>query len=74
MEKSDSIKKVLKEIKKDHYSLIVSLWLTQRKLERVREELKEKYVLTESSRMRAWRRDVTRGRQKGGLRKEKKRR
>lgn len=48
MEKLFSVKRQLGKMKESRYSLMVGLQPTQKRLERVNSELKEKHVLTES--------------------------
>lgn len=60
MEKLNSVAEKLREMKEKHQSFIVSLQLTQKKLERVRGELEENGVLNGSPRKAA------RARSRGG--------
>lgn len=49
LEKLNLVQEKLESKKKDHYSLTISLQLPQKKLDRVRGELKEKKGVIESS-------------------------
>lgn len=60
MEKLNLEKRELKNIREDHYKLMISLQLTQKKLGRVRGEAKKKELLTESFSM------ASKGMERGG--------
>lgn len=64
--KLNLVGKYLKTMKKGHYSLILSLQLTQKGMERVRKEVKEKGALTKILREAAEGRKRSRGVQDRG--------
>lgn len=73
-EKLNSAKRKLKKIKKDQHSLVVSLQLRQKKLERVRGKLKENESLIKSLPIPAKARKRVGGEQESGPRKVMERR
>lgn len=69
VEKLNSVKMKLRRMKEDHYSLMVSLQLTQKESTWLRGDLKQKHVLTESLREVAKARKRDRERQRERARK-----